>query len=121
MSIASSALIVCWPSVELITKPTEGITAGPIVEDNFFEWEAYIMCVMSSASRRYHSIADSLHHLRGPPDTPYEGGMFTAVINFPNDYPLNPPKIRFTCEMWHPNSMCCLALIGHTDSLSLTD
>jgi len=28
---------------ELTTKPTEGITAGPVSEDNFFEWEAYIM------------------------------------------------------------------------------
>ena len=37
---------------ELTVNPPEGITAGPISEDNFFEWEALIM---------------------GPPGTDYEG------------------------------------------------
>ena len=67
----------------------EGIIAGPISEDNFFEWEAVIS---------------------GPTDTPYEGGIFTARLTFPNDYPLNPPKMRFISEMWHPNSMPLLLL-----------
>lgn len=67
---------------ELILNPPEGFTAGPISEDNFFEWEAEIS---------------------GPPDTAYEGGVFTARLTFPRDYPLNPPKMVFTSEMWHPN------------------
>ncbi len=41
---------------------------------------------------------------RGPPGTDYEGGVFTAVMKFPLDYPLNPPKMIFTCDMFHPNS-----------------
>ena len=45
---------------------------------------------------------------RGPPGTDYEGGLFTAILKFPVDYPLNPPKMYFTCEMWHPNSNYCL-------------
>jgi len=56
--------------------------AGPLSEENFFEWEALIS---------------------GPPGTPFEGGIFPAVLKFPRDYPLNPPKMIFTCEMWHPN------------------
>ena len=28
---------------ELTVNPPEGITAGPIDEENFFEWEALIM------------------------------------------------------------------------------
>eukprot|EP01094_Clydonella_sp_ATCC50884_P018024 TRINITY_DN325_c0_g1_i5.p2 TRINITY_DN325_c0_g1~~TRINITY_DN325_c0_g1_i5.p2 ORF type:complete len:167 (+),score=29.20 TRINITY_DN325_c0_g1_i5:27-527(+) len=67
---------------EITQNPSEGLTAGPLSEDNFFEWEAYIM---------------------GPADTPYDGGMFTARLVFPPDYPLNPPKMRFVTPMWHPN------------------
>lgn len=31
------------------------------------------------------------------------GGIFTAKLIFPPDYPLSPPKMKFTCEMFHPN------------------
>jgi ubiquitin-conjugating enzyme E2 G2 len=46
-------------------------TPGPISESNFFEWEALI---------------------KGPDDTPFEGGVFSATLSFPRDYPLNAPK-----------------------------
>lgn len=29
----------------------------------------------------------------GPTDTLYEGGIFKAVLSFPQDYPLMPPKV----------------------------
>ena len=32
-----------------------------------------------------------------------EGGFFNAIMSFPPDYPQNPPGVRFTSEMWHPN------------------
>ncbi|PVU87593.1 hypothetical protein BB561_006269 [Smittium simulii] len=67
---------------ELSINPPEGIVAGPISEDNFFEWEALIM---------------------GPPDTPFEGGILPATLIFPKDYPLNPPVMKFTCPIFHPN------------------
>lgn len=67
---------------ELALNPPDGITAGPLSEDNYFEWEALIA---------------------GPEETPYAGGMFAARISFPRDYPLNPPKMRFTGLMYHPN------------------
>jgi hypothetical protein len=60
----------------------EGITAGPIDEDNVFEWEAMI---------------------QGPEETPFEGGIFPATLTFPKDYPLSPPSMKFTCEVFHPN------------------
>eukprot|EP01122_Echinamoeba_exundans_P013099 TRINITY_DN5662_c0_g1_i1.p1 TRINITY_DN5662_c0_g1~~TRINITY_DN5662_c0_g1_i1.p1 ORF type:complete len:176 (+),score=30.38 TRINITY_DN5662_c0_g1_i1:26-553(+) len=66
----------------LTENPPEGIVAGPIKEDDFFNWEAIIM---------------------GPPDTSYENGFFKAILKFPTDYPLSPPKMIFTSEMWHPN------------------
>nr|KAF6478746.1 ubiquitin conjugating enzyme E2 G2 [Molossus molossus] len=40
---------------------------------------------------------------RGPEDTCFEFGVFPAILSFPLDYPLSPPKMRFTCEMFHPN------------------
>ena len=59
-----------------------GIAAGPITEDNFFEWEAAIT---------------------GPEGTYFEDGVFIATLSFPQDYPLNPPKMRFKSELFHPN------------------
>ncbi|XP_055585940.1 ubiquitin-conjugating enzyme E2 G2 isoform X1 [Uranotaenia lowii] len=67
---------------QLTLNPPEGIIAGPVSEENFFEWEALIT---------------------GPEGTCFEGGVFTAKLVFPPDYPLSPPKMRFTCEMFHPN------------------
>jgi ubiquitin-protein ligase len=39
----------------------------------------------------------------GPSDTIYEGGIFNGNIIFSKDYPINPPKVKFTSEILHPN------------------
>ena len=39
----------------------------------------------------------------GPEDTLYEGGYFRAELKFPDDYPNNPPEMKFLSKMWHPN------------------
>ncbi|TMW45169.1 hypothetical protein DOY81_009750, partial [Sarcophaga bullata] len=46
---------------QLTLDPPEGIVAGPISEDNFFEWEALIA---------------------GPEGTCFEGGVFPARLIF---------------------------------------
>lgn len=51
-------------------------------ESNLFEWIVYIS---------------------GPQGTPYEGGIFKALLTFPNYYPYEPPKLKFLSEFWHPN------------------
>lgn len=55
---------------------------------------------------------------RGPQDTCFEGGVFPAVLSFPSDYPLSPPKMRFTCDMFHPNSESADLSLTHTHSHS---
>ncbi|KAJ5495071.1 Ubiquitin-conjugating enzyme [Penicillium diatomitis] len=50
---------------------------------------------------------DDITHLRGtfpgPPDTPYEGGMYHVDIKIPTDYPFRPPTMKFETKVWHPN------------------
>lgn len=67
---------------QLELDPPEGIVASPTQEDNVFHWDCLIM---------------------GPKDTPYEGGIFNAQLEFPRDYPLSPPKMVFTPSILHPN------------------
>eukprot|EP01132_Coremiostelium_polycephalum_P005904 gene5904-7353_t len=67
---------------DLTQDPPEGIIAGPISESDLFLWEANIM---------------------GPAGTDYEGGLFIANLQFPPEYPLSPPKMKFISEMFHPN------------------
>ncbi|XP_070583382.1 ubiquitin/ISG15-conjugating enzyme E2 L6 [Erythrolamprus reginae] len=38
-----------------------------------------------------------------PDNPPYNKGAFWIEINFPYDYPLKPPKIRFRTKIYHPN------------------
>lgn len=39
----------------------------------------------------------------GPEGTPYFGGTFLVDINFPNEYPFDPPKVHFITKIYHPN------------------
>lgn len=41
--------------------------------------------------------------VEGPPDTPYQGGLFHADLMLPSDYPMSPPKILFVTPIYHPN------------------
>lgn len=50
-----------------------------------------------------NSLVDLKGKIMGPPDTPYEGGIFHLEIKVPETYPFNPPKVRFLTKIWHPN------------------
>ncbi|XP_026189855.1 ubiquitin-conjugating enzyme E2 27 [Cyclospora cayetanensis] len=63
--------------------------------------------------------------IKGPLDTPYEGGVFYLDIVIPGDYPYNPPKISFLTKVWHPNvssqtGAICLDILKHEWSPALS-
>ncbi|KAJ2745919.1 E2 ubiquitin-protein ligase peroxin 4 [Coemansia sp. BCRC 34301] len=41
--------------------------------------------------------------LRGPCDSPYEGGRFELRIDIPEQYPIQPPTLVFVTPVCHPN------------------
>ena len=41
--------------------------------------------------------------IRGPPDTPYAGGVFELEIKVGPQYPVVPPSIAFVTKVFHPN------------------
>ena len=41
--------------------------------------------------------------LIGPPDSPFEGGIFNCQFNFPHDYPNKAPEFKFISNIYHPN------------------
>lgn len=51
-------------------------------------------------------------YFSGPEGTCFEGGVFPAKLLFPPDYPLSPPKMQFTCEIFHPNSMYYTSVVS---------
>jgi ubiquitin-conjugating enzyme E2 G2 len=69
---------------ELSLHAPDGILAAPMSETQLFQWEAVVL---------------------GPEGTAYEHGVYEAVLAFPQDYPLSPPTMRFTTDLYHPNSM----------------
>jgi len=65
--------------------PPNGISIGLMNDDRLDVWE---VLVMGSPG-----LTGSL----------YEEGMFKAKLEFPSDFPNNPPKMTFVTSIMHPN------------------
>ena len=66
---------------KLESEQNEGINATPD-NDSLFRWNAVIF---------------------GPEDTIWEGGIFKLYLEFSEDYPNKPPKVKFLTKLFHPN------------------
>ena len=62
--------------------------------------------------------------LMGPPNTPYDGGVFNVDLVFPAEYPFKPPKVCFITKIYHPNinsaGAICLDILKDQWSPALT-
>mmetsp|Transcript_5281 Transcript_5281/g.5424 ORF Transcript_5281/g.5424 Transcript_5281/m.5424 type:complete len:169 (+) Transcript_5281:100-606(+) len=82
MSSGYGAELLRRQFTELSRNPPDGISVGLGEDDNIFNWELMIV---------------------GPPETLYEGGFFSAKLEFPADFPNSPPVMTFNSPMYHPN------------------
>ncbi|CDU19613.1 hypothetical protein YYC_01059 [Plasmodium yoelii 17X] len=65
----------------LANEPPPGIVAAPVPENY-----------------RHFDIV-----INGPEGTPYEGGSYKLELFLPEQYPMEPPKVRFLTKIYHPN------------------
>ncbi|KAI0432510.1 ubiquitin-conjugating enzyme [Xylaria sp. FL1042] len=41
--------------------------------------------------------------LKGPPGTPYAGGVYNITVTLPLEYPFKAPQVNFATRIYHPN------------------
>merc|ERR1740121_123694 len=66
---------------KMTAEPVPGVEAAPLQGD-LFRWRA---------------------RLAGPDGSPYEGGRFELDVKLPSRYPMEPPKVKFKTQIFHPN------------------
>jgi ubiquitin-conjugating enzyme E2 G1 len=82
-------------------KSISGISCG-LVDNNVFEWE--VMLMIDDDTKFYGGTGLALAYAECGMALTYTGGFFRARLNFPQEYPMLPPKMRFETPIFHPNS-----------------
>lgn len=59
-----------------------GSSAGPQNKTDIFTWNVLI---------------------KGPKNSCYENGLYKLLLKFPQNYPEDPPDIKFVTKIYHPN------------------
>ncbi|CAD7973367.1 unnamed protein product [Amoebophrya sp. A25] len=57
-----------------------------------------VTCKPTEENYRYFKIT-----MAGPQQTPYENGTYALELFLPEQYPMEPPKVRFLTKIYHPN------------------
>ncbi|KAG8163655.1 hypothetical protein KVR01_006952 [Diaporthe batatas] len=68
--------------MQLMTSPSDGVSAFPNPDGDLTKWRATI---------------------KGVDDTPYAGLEFKLSFSFPADYPYKAPEVLFRTPIYHPN------------------
>ena len=74
-----------------INKDKNSIFSIGLDNDNILKWNI-----------AFSGPSDTLLEVRSSYLSP-QGGYYQAQLLFPDDFPNNPPKMKFLTQMWHPN------------------
>lgn len=74
-------------------------------ESNIFKWTALIKVSSVIDEEKWWIMFCCwlVCLFQGPSETPYEGGVFQLAFAVPEQYPLQPPQVRFLTKIFHPN------------------
>ena len=90
--------------LQRVSKELEALRNDKFINENFL--------VDSMESKKYN---EWIIPLIGPPETPYDGGLFQISITFPHIYPVVAPRVKFKTKIYHPcilgNGMINLELL----------
>lgn len=94
-----------------------GIARGRLQEERK-QWRLdHPLCFYARPSKQ-NGVVDLMKWdcgIPGKPNTNWEGGIYTLVLEFSEDYPSRPPKCRFTPPLFHPNvypsGTVCLSIL----------
>ncbi|EGC40543.1 hypothetical protein DICPUDRAFT_51972 [Dictyostelium purpureum] len=127
----SQSTVTCKSVVDTNTMESSGLSRGPSGKRLVKEYNNLVNDISSDPTQYPYSVYVGENNLstwkfilKGPVDSLYENGSFVISFNFPDDYPMKPPKVRFLTKIYHCNinndGSICLDILKDSWSPSLT-